>query len=117
MLFESANGRSRPHLFHQPIDDLDAGEVAFVYCAVEGLTGECLAVQSAVRIAIEETADLVFKFGDPFNGLGHQRPGEILIAKPFAALDRVHEMTLDRIAGLERDVVAALDHPGATAFP
>ena len=36
--------------------------------------------------------------------------------QPFAALDRVHEMALDRIAGIERDVVAALHHAGAAAF-
>ena len=48
--------------------------------------------------------------------LGHQRPGEFLVRQPFAALDGVHEMALDRVARMQRDVVAALHHAGAAAF-
>ena len=84
--------------------------------AVECLAGEGLAVQRAVGIAVEETADLVFQFAHALDGLGHQRPGQFLMRQPFAAFDRVHEMALDRIAGIERDVVAALHHAGAAAF-
>ena len=36
MLFEPAD-RPRPHLLHQPVDDLDAGEIALVHGAIEGL--------------------------------------------------------------------------------
>ena len=36
--------------------------------------------------------------------------------QPLAALDRVHEVALDRVAGGERDVVAALDHARAAAL-
>src|SRR5271166_178661 len=36
--------------------------------------------------------------------------------QPFAALDRVHEMPFDRVAGIDRDVVAALHHARASAF-
>src|SRR6516165_1100947 len=39
-----------------------------------------------------------------------------LVAQPFAALDDVYEMALDRVVRLERDVVAALHHLGAAAF-
>src|SRR5262249_25568362 len=59
---------------------------------------------------------LVFEFGDTLDGFRHQRPGEVLVAEPFAALDRVHEMALDRVAGRQHDIIAALDHPGAAAF-
>ena len=36
--------------------------------------------------------------------------------QPLAALDRVHEVALDRVARRERDVVAALHHARAAAF-
>ena len=115
VLFQAAD-RPRPDLLHQPVDDLDAGQVAFVHGAIEGLPGEGLAVQRAVRIAVEEAADLVFEFVHALDGLGHQRPGQFLMRQPFAAFDRVHEMALDRVAGIERDVVAALHHARAAAF-
>ena len=115
MLFEAAD-RTRPYLLHQPVDDLDAGEIALVHGAVEGLAGEGLAVQRAVRIAIEEAADLVLQLAHALDRGAHQRPGELLVRQPFAALDRVHEMALDRVARVERHVVAALHHARAAAF-
>ena len=108
--------RPRPHLLHQPVDDLDAGEVALVHRAVEGLAGEGLAVQRAVGVAVEEAADLVLQLAHALDGLGHQRPGEVLVGQPLAALDGVHEMALDGVAGVERDVVAALHHARAAAL-
>ena len=116
MLFEAADAGPRPDLLHQAVDDLDAGEVALVHGAVEGLSREGLAVQRAVRVAVEEAADLVFQFGDALDRLRHQRPGEFLMRQPLAALDRVHEVALDRVAAMQRDVVAALHHAGAAAF-
>jgi hypothetical protein len=113
MLLEAAD-RARPDLFHQPVDDLDAGEVALVHGAVEALPGEGLAVQRAVRIAIEEAADLVLELLHALDRSRHQRPGEFLMRQPFAALDRIHEMARDRVAGVERHVVATLHHAGAT---
>ncbi len=95
MLLKAAD-RPRPDLLHQPVDDLDAGEVALVHGAIEGLAGEGLAVQRAVGIAVEETADLVFQLAHALDGLGHQRPGQLLMRQPFAAFDGVHEMALDR---------------------
>src|SRR5580693_146920 len=115
MLFEPAD-RPRPHLFHQPVDDLDAGEVALVHGAIEGLAGEGFAVERAVGIAVEEAADLVFQFLHALDRLGDQGPGQLLVRQPFAAFDGVHEMALDGVAGIERDVVAALHHAGAAAF-
>ena len=97
VLFQPADRRPRPHLLHQPVDDLDAGEVALVHGAIEGLAGERLAVQRAVGIAVEEAADLVFKFVDALDGGGDECPGQRLVRQPFAALDRVHEMALDRV--------------------
>ena len=87
--------RPRPDLLHQPVDDLDAGEIALVHSAIERLAGEGLAVQRPIRIAVEETADLVFQFLHAFDRFGHQRPGKILVGQPFAAVDGVHEMPLD----------------------
>ena len=108
--------RPRPHLLHQPVDDLDAGEVALVHGAVEGLAGEGLAVQRAVGVAVEEAADLVLQLAHALDGLGHQRPGQLLVGQPLAALDGVHEVALDGVAGVERDVVAALHHARAAAL-
>ena len=84
--------------------------------AIECLAGEGLAVERAVGIAIEEAADLVFQFLHALDRLGDQRPGQFLVRQPFAAFDGVHEMALDGVAGIERDVVAALHHAGAAAF-
>ena len=67
MLLQAPDRGPRPHLLHQPVDDLDAGEVALVDGAVEGLAGERLAVQAAVGIAIEEAADLVFQLAHPLD--------------------------------------------------
>ena len=64
--------------------------------AVEGLAGEGLAVQRAVGVAVEEAADLVLELVHALDGLGHQRPGHLLVGQPLAALDGVHEMALDR---------------------
>ena len=115
MLFQPAY-RPRPNLLHQPVDDLDAGEVALVHGAIERLAGEGFAVERPVGIAIEEAADFVFQFLHPLDRLGDQRPGQFLVRQPFAAFDGVHEMALDGVAGIERDVVAALHHAGAAAF-
>ena len=115
VLFQAPD-RPRPNLLHQPVDDLDAGEVAFVHGAVEGLAGEGLAVQRAVGIAVEEASDLVFELAYAFDRGRHQRPGQFLMRQPLAALDGVHEMALDRVAWIERDVIAALHHTGAAAF-
>src|SRR5262249_17247197 len=92
------------------------GEVALMDGAVEALTREGLAVQRAVGVAIEEAADLVLELTNALDRLAHERPGELLVGQPLAALDRVHEMPLDRVARMQRDVVTALHHAGAAAF-
>ena len=102
--------------FGQPVDDLDAGQVALVHGAVERLPGKRLLVDRAVGIAIEKAAELVLELVNALDRTGHQRPREILVGQPLAAFDRVHEMALDRVAGGQRDVVAALDHARAAAF-
>ena len=107
---------ARPDLLGEPADDLDAGQVALVDGAIERLPGECLLVDRTVRIAIEEAAELVLQLADALDGAAAQRPREILVGQPLAAFDRVHEVALDRIAGRERDVVAALDHARAAAL-
>ncbi len=115
MLFQPMNA-TRPHLLGEAVHDLDAGEVALVHRAVERLPGERLLVNRAVGIAVEEAAELVLELADPLDCAGDERPGEVLVRQPLPALDRVHEMALDRIARRQRDVVAALDHPRAAAF-
>jgi hypothetical protein len=105
-----------PHLFGEAIDDLDAGEVALVHGAVEGLSGERLLVHGAVGVAIKEAAELGLQLADALGRGFHQQPGELLVVEPAAALDCVHEMPLDRVFRRQRDVVAALHHAGAAAF-
>ena len=115
MLLEALDARD-PHLLGEAIDDLDAGEVALVHGAVEGLAREGLLVHGAVGIAVEEAAQLVLQLVDALDGLGDERPGELLVGQPLAALDGVHEVALDGIAGREGHVVAALDHARAAAL-
>ena len=115
MLFQPLD-LARPHLLGQAVDDFDAGEVALVHGAIESLAGEGLLVDAAVRIAVEKTAQLVLQLVNALHRQGHQLPREILVGQPLAALDGVHEVALDRIAGGERDVVAALHHARAAAF-
>src|SRR3546814_5727347 len=79
---------------------------------IEILPGEGLLMHRAVGVAIEEAAELVLQFIDAFDRTVDELPGEFLIVEPLAALDRVHEVALDRIALGDGDVVAALDHPG-----
>ena len=55
---------ARPDLLGEPVDDLDAGEVALVHRAVEGLAGERLLVDRAVGVAVEEAAELVLQLVD-----------------------------------------------------
>src|ERR1700730_13695322 len=62
MLLQPADARTCPYLLHQPIDDLDAGEITLVDGAVEALAGESFAVQCSIRVLVEEAADLAFYF-------------------------------------------------------
>ncbi len=61
-----------PDLLGQAVDDLDAGEIAFVHGAVEGLPGESLLMHAAVGIAVEETAELGFQLADALRRRPHQ---------------------------------------------
>jgi hypothetical protein len=105
-----------PHLLGEAVDDLDAGQIAFVHGAVEGLPGEGLLMHGAVRIAVEEAAEFGFQFADALGCGLNQQPRKILVVEPAAAFDRVHEMALDRIARRQRDIIAALHHARAAAF-
>ena len=67
MLLEPADA-ARPHLLGEPVDDLDAGQVALVHGAVERLAGERLLVHGAVGIAVEEAAELVLELVDALDG-------------------------------------------------
>ena len=94
MLFHAFDS-TRPHLLGQPVHDLDAGQVALVYRAIKRLPGERFLMNGAIGIAIEKTAQFVFKFMDTLNRSFDQRPREILIRQPLAAFDGIHEMTFD----------------------
>src|SRR5438552_923245 len=100
---------SRPHLFREPIDDLDAGQVALVHGSIEGLSGESLLGNRAVRVAIEEAAELVFQLPDALDRAAHKHPRQLLIRKPCAAFDGIHELPLDRVASPARSVVDAVE--------
>ena len=63
MLFQPMDA-ARPHLLGEAVHDLDAGEIALVHRAVEGLPGERLLVNRAVGIAVEEAAELVLELVD-----------------------------------------------------
>jgi hypothetical protein len=62
---------------------------------IKGLAGKGFLVDGAVGVAVEEATQFVFEFVDAFYGGGHQRPGQVLIGQPLAAVDGVHEMALD----------------------
>ena len=51
---------ARPHLLGQSVDDLDAGQVALVDGAIE-VGRRTPSGERAVRIAVEEAADLVLE--------------------------------------------------------
>src|SRR5690606_35065420 len=105
-----------PDLLGEPVDDLDAGEVALVDRAVERLARERLLVDRAAGHAIEEAAGLVLELVDALHRERDELPRELLARQPLAALDRVHEMALDGVLGGERDVEAALHHASAAAL-
>ena len=73
-------------------------------------------MQGAVFVAVKKAADFVFQLADAHDGLLTQTPRHVLIGQPFAALNGVHEMPLDRVAAAKGHVVAALHHAGAAAF-
>jgi hypothetical protein len=97
MLLKAAD-RPRPHLLHQPVDDLVPVRSPLLHGAIEGLAGEGLAVQRAVGIAVEEAADLVRQFAHARRST--PASGHVLVGQPFAALDGVHEVALDGSPGL-----------------
>ena len=70
----------------------------------------------ARRTLTRRQAELVRGVRRLVETFGDELPGQILIIEPLAALDRIHEMPLDGVAGRERDVVTALHHAGAAAF-
>ncbi len=115
VLLQALHAR-HPHLLGQAVDDLDAGEIPLVDGAVEGLARERLLVDRAVGVAIEEAAELVLELAHALDRFGHERPREVLVRQPLAALDRVHEVALDRVSGRQRHVVSALDHARAAAL-
>ena len=104
------------HLLHQSVDDLDTCQVALVHGAVGGLPGKRLVMQRSVGIAVKETADLIFQFAHPLRRSLAEPPRHILIRQPLAAVNRVHEMPLDAVAGSKRNIVSTLHHPRTAAF-
>src|SRR5271155_2833839 len=107
MFLESGDG-ARPDRLGEPVHDLDPGQIALVHRAIKGLSRESLQMDTAVRIAIEEAAELVFQLAHPLDRTSDQRPGEVLIRQPGATFDGVHEVPLDGVPRAKRDVVAAL---------
>ena len=56
-------------LLHQPVDDLDPGQVALVHRPVRRLPGKGFLMQRPVRVAVEETADLVLQLANAHHRL------------------------------------------------
>ena len=60
-VFLQSFNRPRQYLFHQPADNLNAGQITFMRSAVKCLAGKGFLMQRAIRVAIEKTANLVFQ--------------------------------------------------------
>src|SRR5512139_2200924 len=86
-----------PHLLSEPVDDLDAGKIAFVHGSIESLPGESFLMDRSIGIAIEEATELGLQLADAFRRRFDQQPGKVLVVEPAAAFDRVHEVPFDRI--------------------
>jgi len=105
----------RATLLGEAVHDLDAGEIALVHRAVEGLPGEGLLMNAAVGLRSKKhpsssRARGFSRWREP--PASRRAPGRAATCR----LDRVHEMPLDRILCRERDVVAALHHARAAAL-
>jgi hypothetical protein len=85
------------HLLHQPRHDLDAGEVATMHGAVEGLPGEGFLMDRPIGVAIEETPQAIFQPANAVGGGFDQRPGELLVVEAGAALDGILEVLGQRV--------------------
>ena len=104
-------------LFRDAVCEFDARQIALVHRSVEALAGEGFLVDRAVLVSVEKTAAHGF---EPLHAAGraaHERPGEFLIVNPRPALQGVEKMVLHRVGFGEGDVVAALHHARAAAFP
>ena len=98
VLFEALD-RPRPDLLQQPVDDLDPGKIALVHGAIEGLAGKRLC-HAACRRGCDRRSSRP-RFPAPARA---RRPcvtsvqAMFWLRQPLAALDGVHEVTLDRVA-------------------
>ena len=115
MLFQPVHVE-RPHLLRQPVDDLDTRQITLVHGAIEALPREGFLMQRSIRVAVEIASIFVFQLVDAFHGTVDECPGEVLVRQPFAADNRVHEMTLDGVARGDGNVIAALNHARAPRF-
>ncbi len=115
-MFLQLFNRPRQHLFHQPADNLDAGQITLVGGPVKGLAGKRLLMQCAVRIAVKKTANLVFQLMDAGDRGGNQLPGNVLVRQPFTANNGIHKMPFNRIFRVQRHIISALHHAGAATF-
>ncbi len=96
--------------------DLDSRQIALVHRAVKRLTCKRLLMNRAVRVAIEDAPDRVFQLQDPLRCFLNQPPRQFLVVEIGPSLDRVAEMSLQGISGIEHRIVAALYHAGAPAL-
>src|SRR5262249_9550507 len=115
VIFQSWNATA-PHLFHQPVHDLDAGEIPTVYSAIIRLPREGFLMDGTVRITIKEATHPRFKLANALRGCLHERPGEFLVIEVRAPLNRILEVLRERILGMQDSVVAPLHHACAAGF-
>jgi hypothetical protein len=80
VIFQCWNATAQ-HLFHQPVHDLDAGEIPPVYGAVIRLPRKGFLMDGTVRITIKEAAHARFQLTNALRSCLHERPGEFLVIK------------------------------------
>ena len=117
MLFEDTDVGFGHHMIRQPGNYLDSGQVPTVYRAVVGHPTERLEVVATFGSPVEPAPQNLLHFVDSQRGVFGQNLGKRLIVQVSAADDRVPQVDRGGVAGLQRCVVAALDHPGASALP
>ncbi len=106
----------RHHLIAQTRHNFDAGQITNVDGAIETLPRKSFLVNLSIGGAIEHTTDAIFQLANDLRRVLHEVPREVLVVDIAAAFDRVLEMRLDRVLGIERDIIAALHHARAAAF-
>src|SRR5690554_4404774 len=79
-------------------------------CPIKGLPSERFTVQRAIVVTIEKASHFIFKLKYPLWCSFNQAPGQLLIGNPIATVNRIHEVTFNRITTIQGNVVPTLNH-------